>query len=181
MDRITSIKPSKGALRRAAELGCDMARRDRCFKPDLSRAGRFDSYRRFRNAHREQLERSDAFVRRWQDPLFVLADKEARRLGLRVDDSMASWETWYNCLVVPLKNLLWEAWEHSYQLPDRFDEATHAQRAELADAEPLQVLRIATGPSALLEAAEVVSARLGELWGHPSAAAAGRAGATATA
>jgi hypothetical protein len=120
-----SVKPSHSALRRAAELGCDMARHDSFFRPDVSRASRYDDYWRFRNAHREQWEQTDRFVRVWLDKLFVIAEKERKRLGLRMDDSIAAWDAWYNQLVMPMKRLLWEAWEQSCDLPARYAEAAH--------------------------------------------------------
>lgn len=136
----TLLRPSQKALRQAAELGCEMARSERRLKPDIGRAHSYETYHQFRNAHREQLERSDVFVRVWLERLFALADKEGRRLGLRVDDSMDSWDLWYNQVVVPMKNLAWETWEHSWDLPARYAEASHPEAAELNLSPAVQVL-----------------------------------------
>lgn len=156
MDRTVLIRPSQRALCQAAELGCEMARRDRFVKPDLGRAGCYDDYQRFRNAHRERWERTDVFVRIWLERLFAMAEKEGKRLGLRIDDSMDSWDVWYNRVVMPMKNLLWEAWEHSWDLPARYAETSHPEAAELVPASTSQVL-------------EVYSALLSELRPHPVA------------
>lgn len=141
MAELASVKPSHSALRKAAELGNEMARTDHFFKPDVTRASRYDDYRRFRNAHREQWERTDHFVRVWMDRLIVLAEKEGKSQGLRMDDSMASWDVWYNRIVTPMKALLWETWEHSCELQSRYTEAAHPIAAE--DDPPSPVLRLA--------------------------------------
>ena len=150
MNDLASVKPSHTALRKAAELGCEMAKTDHFFRPDVTRASRYDDYRRFRNAHREQWERSDHFVRVWMERLIVIADKEGRNQGLRMDDSMASWDVWYNRIVIPMKSLLWEAWEHSCELPSRYAEAAHPIVAQ--DAPPSPVLRLAEVYAAQLRA-----------------------------
>lgn len=153
MPELASVKPSQTALRRAAELGCEMAKTDRVFRADVSRASHYDDYRRFRNAHREQWERTDRFVRVWLEPLLVLAEKEGKHLGLRMDDSMASWDVWYNRIVMPMKNVFWEAWELNCGLSARYAEAAHPLAAE--DDPPSPVLRIA----------EVYASQLAEKWG----------------
>lgn len=137
--RTDMIKPSAWAMKRAAQLGVMMARRDRHFRPYMVAASRFDGYVRFRNGHRELLERSDRFLR-WQERLFSLSEKEGKRLGLRMDDSMASWDAWYSRVVVPLKNRFWEAWEERWRLPSRFAESCHP---EVADLDLPEVLKIA--------------------------------------
>ncbi len=70
-----------------------------------------------------------------------MAEKEGNNQGLRMDDSMASWDVWYNRIVIPMKALLWEAWEHSCNLQSRYAEATHPIAAQ--DDSPSPVLRLA--------------------------------------
>lgn len=96
------------------------------------------------------------FVRVWLERLFAIAEKEAKRLGLRVDDSMGAWDIWYNQVVVPMKNLMWETWEHSWDLPARYAEASHPEAAELNLSPALQV-------------AQAYSSLLSELKVHPAA------------
>lgn len=120
------IRPSLSAMFQAAELGCEMAAEDHSVRPDLGNAHHYAGYRQFRDAHRERWERSEVFVHTWQERLFILAEKEGNRLGLRMDDLMSSWDTWYSQLVVPLKSVFWTGWERSCELPRRFVQATHA-------------------------------------------------------
>lgn len=152
MPELDLITPSPDALRQAAELGCKMANSEDFFQPDLRQATRYEDYRRFRNAHREQWERTDRFISVWLDRLFTLAEKEGKRLGLRMDDSMASWDTWYNRIVVPLKNTLWEAWERSCELPARYAETAHPI---VAQNDP---------PSPVLQLAQVYATQLAAKW-----------------
>lgn len=123
MQQIESIAPSPAAIRLAIKLGGEMAARDAEVRPDLSNASRYANYLRFRDAHREKWEHSDHFIETWQERLSDVADNEGRRLGLRQDDAMQAWETVYNDLMVPLRNLFWEEWERRQELPARFAQA----------------------------------------------------------
>lgn len=156
MLELTSLTPSHNALHHAAELGCEMAKNDDFFRPDVSLASRYEDYRGFRNAHREQWERTDHFVHIWLERLFSLAEKEGKRLGLRMDDSMASWDIWYNQIVMPMKSVLWETWEHNCELPARYAEVAHPIVAE------------DTPPSPVLQLAAVYAAQLAVKWGAPA-------------
>lgn len=137
---IGHIAPSQAALRRAAELGREMARHKTGCRPETSSAYHYENYLRFRNAQRDLMEHNEAFSQRWLEKLFAVADREGRAAGLRMDDSMASWDIWYNKLVVPLKEVFWRAWEQACDLPGRYAEARHLA-CDVAEAPA--VLRVA--------------------------------------
>jgi hypothetical protein len=140
MEDTASLTLSKMAFDQASELGCEMAKDDQVLKPDLRHAHRYEGYSRFRNAHREEWERKDVFEA-WQDRLFALAEREGERLGLRMDDSMASWDVWYHRIVAPLKEALWEAWEHSWDLAALYAEANPTGKvAEVVPSGPLDAI-----------------------------------------
>ena len=117
------MRLSEKSTCQAEELGCEMAKDDGALKPDLNHARCHEDYGRFQNAHREQLERTDEFIQVWQERLFTIAEEEAKPWGLRMDDSIQSWDVWYHQIVVPLKNLLWEAWEDHCNLPTLYAKA----------------------------------------------------------
>jgi hypothetical protein len=119
-----------------------MAVADRSVSPDLDNASRYADYREFRAANRERWEHCEAFVRLWQERLFRLAEKEGNRLGLRLDDLMSSWDRWYDDIVIPLQNVFWAGWEHSYDLPKRFAQAIHASAAAAPSCPGLQVAHL---------------------------------------
>ena len=133
-DVFGTVQPVVSFFAQAEELGCEMAKDDRVLTPDLCHAQCYEDLGRFQNAHREQLERTDEFTQVWQERLFAMAEEEAKPWGLRMDDSMASWDVWYHEIVVPLKNLMWEAWEDRWNLPALYATASHT--TEVAEVIP---------------------------------------------
>jgi len=123
MADIMRLSPSRTAIKRAAELGQEMARKERHCRPNMAMAEHYETYLRYRNAQREIMENSDVFAQRWVERLLTIADKDGRAHGLRMDDSMASWDIWYNKLVLPLKEVFWLAWEQTWKLPEHYAEA----------------------------------------------------------
>ena len=132
------IAPSHEALRAASMLGNQMARRESRLAPDLRNASRFGDFSQFRIAHRDKLERSDIF-RTWQEKLFNLAEREGRRFGLRLDDSMTAWDIWYNQVVQPLRKEMWTSWEAWHDMPERYHAAAAEQRQRQSTATILHV------------------------------------------
>jgi hypothetical protein len=98
-----------------------MARKVPSCCPDLRAAGSYETYTRYSQATRDRLEHNEEFSQVWLERLFRIAEKEGKHAGLRMDDSMASWDSWYNNLVVPLKGVFWLAWEQTWQLPLHYE------------------------------------------------------------
>lgn len=159
------MRLSEKSTRQAEELGCQMAKDDGVLKPDLSHARCYEDYGRFQNAHREQLERSDDFVHVWQERLFAMAEEEAKPWGLRMDDSMQSWDIWYHQIVVPLKNLMWEAWENRCNLPKLYAAARPATEVvEMIPSSPLWAIHRYLSLLSQIEADPVADETDAALW-----------------
>lgn len=130
--------PSHEALRAAAMLGNQMARREPRLIPDLSSASRFADFSQFRTAHRDRLEQNELF-RKWQERLFNIAEREGRHFALRVDDSMTAWDIWYHQIVLPMRKEMWTAWEAWHDMPGKFHTAAAQQREQQPTVTPLRV------------------------------------------
>lgn len=144
------LAPSHEALRAAAMLGNQMARREPRLAPNLSNASRFGDFSQFRTAHRDKLEQSDLF-RKWQERLFNIAEREGRHFGLRVDDSMTAWDIWYHQIVQPMRKEMWTAWEAWHDMPDKFHTAAAEQRKQQQTVTPLRVAATAADVTHLMD------------------------------
>lgn len=117
----TESKLSPIVIGRARRVGQEMSSDPRIF-PHLDNALQYASYLRFRNAHRAYWEQNPHFEKRYQEPIFLMADKEARRQGKSDYDSITNWDLWYHHVVHPLKSAMWEVWEKNMRLERRFYE-----------------------------------------------------------
>lgn len=116
----THVKAS--TLTKARHLGHEMAR-DPVIRPYLTNAVQYQSYHRFRIAHRAHWEQSTRFELYYQERIFTLADREAAHNGMSEYDSIANWDVWYHRVVHPIKSTFWETWETAMKLESRYLEA----------------------------------------------------------
>jgi len=135
------IQPSREAMQKAWTLGRKMALSDRAVRPILTDAPTFKKYEDFRTAHRGLLESSEAFGP-WEEHLNSLAEREARRMGLKVDISSASLDMFIAKVVVPMKHALWLGWEGARGLDRLFAQVRLRMSEEASAAESgVQVFR----------------------------------------
>lgn len=125
MSQHVSIRAS--TISKARELGHEMIR-DPVIRPYLKDVAQYQSYHRFRNAHRAHWEQSTRFERYYQERLFVLAEKESGRNGADACDSIDNWESWYHEVVHPIKTALWETWEMAVNLERCYFQALRDSR-----------------------------------------------------
>ena len=107
---------------KARLIGEAMAR-DPLIKPRLHDVLQYSGYFRFRVAHRAFWEHSIRFELTYQEGIFQLADREAKCRGAISSDSMLNWDVWYNNVVHPIKTVVWQTWEKSVNLENRYLEA----------------------------------------------------------
>jgi hypothetical protein len=136
------VYPSREAMRAAALLGQEMAKREFRLIPHLAGASRYTDYRRFVHAHRERLEQTDLFAK-WQDQLLELAEIEGKAQRLHAHDSMKAWDLWYAHITTPMKEQMWIAWEAWHDLPALYDAARQTQPALEPAAPPVPRLAVA--------------------------------------
>ena len=128
-----------------------MARRESRLAPYLSNASQYGDYSQFRVTHRERMEQSEIF-RVWQERLFNLAEREGRRFGLRLDDSMTAWDIWYNQVVQPMRREMWTSWEAWHDMPERYHTAVTEQRHRQEAVATLHVAATVADTRHLMEA-----------------------------
>lgn len=122
MSRLNHVGVRESTLSKARDLGNDMVR-DPVIRPHLKCVAQYQSYHRFRIAHRAHWEQSTRFERYYQERLFALADKESGQGLSEACDSINNWDVWYHQVVHPIKTVLWETWERAVNLERRYFEA----------------------------------------------------------
>ncbi len=128
---------SEWTLGRARNLGDEMAR-DPLIRPHVVEVLQYENYYRFRLSHRAYWEQSSRWEKHYQDRIFAIADKECAKYHWNNYDNIGNWDVWYNRLVQPIKNSLWETWEEAFKLEARYFEAL----LSTGRANPRQVLSI---------------------------------------
>lgn len=112
---------SEAAAKGARQLGITMLA-DPVIQPHLRQAHQFGDYDHFRIAHRAYWEQCGPFEP-YQEKIVALAERDGRRLGLDRRNSVEGWDIWYNRLVHPLKDMLWEMWEKGVALEEKYYDA----------------------------------------------------------
>lgn len=121
MTRVLMIRREYFA--RARQLGRGIAQLDRIIRPRIEKVQQYENYHRFRIAHRSWWEHSGYFEATYLERLYQMADKIASENGLSEYDSIINWELWYNRILNPIKDALWETWERETGLERRYLEA----------------------------------------------------------
>ena len=101
--------------------------------PAMDNAHQYTSYLHFMTAHRHRLQRSVIF-QEWDTPLQRLIEKEASRLGLKLEDSR-QWEIVETSLSIPLHCAFWFGWETVHNLKTKFDKAIELHNCKQAAVE----------------------------------------------
>jgi hypothetical protein len=122
---------SQKALMLARDLGIRMAREDRVIRPRFFDLRHNKEYERFRDTHRAYWEQSDQFDQVWQPRIMAITEREAHRLSISDGTSVVDWDRSHNCIINPLKSVMWEAWERVYRL-----EYLHEQAVSIPSASP---------------------------------------------
>ena len=116
---MTKLFVKESTLAKARHMGAEMAK-DPVIRPHLDGVLQYQSFNRFRNAHRAYWEQSSRWEKHYQERVFVMADKEASRYKIRDQNSMNTWDVWYNNFEQPIKNAIWETWEKQMNLEARY-------------------------------------------------------------
>lgn len=126
-------RPSRVAINSAYEMGRTFAMTDPRLVPAMDNAHQYTSYLHFMTAHRHRLQRSVIF-QEWDTPLQRLIEKEASRLGLKLEDSR-QWEIVETSLSIPLHCAFWFGWETVHNLKTKFDKAIELHNCKQAAVE----------------------------------------------
>jgi hypothetical protein len=123
-------------MQRAWQLGRKMAMSQPMLRPMLTEAATYSQYEEFRKVHRSLLENRDAFTP-WDDQVTALAEREAHRIGMRLESSQAL-DLFITRLVVPMKHAFWLGWEATRGL-ERLHAEARKRLAQEASGGPVKV------------------------------------------
>jgi hypothetical protein len=133
------IQPSRDAMQKAWALGRRMAQIEPHIRPLPSDAATFKKYEEFRLVHRSRLESREHFAK-WEEAAQALAEREARRMGLKVDSSTGL-DILIVKLLMPMKHAFWLGWESARGLEKMYMELR--QRSLQAPDAPVRVFAAA--------------------------------------